>query len=100
MLGFMDREALQTGLRTGRATFISRDRTSLWTAFAHIVSISVDRDRDAAARVHRSNCEPGELPGFADTIDWSSVGGDAALRSGQTRLGPEATAPTVRFTAD
>jgi phosphoribosyl-AMP cyclohydrolase len=88
MLGFMDREALQISLRTGRATFLNRDRTALWTAFAHIVSMSVDRDRDGVLlRVRRSTCEPGGLPGFADTIDWSA-GGDAAPRSSADSIRP------------
>jgi phosphoribosyl-AMP cyclohydrolase len=83
MLGFMDHEALQTTLRTGRATFFSRDRKSLWTTFAHIVSISVDRDRDSVLlRVRRSDCDSTEPQGFSDTIDWSPVDGDEALRSG------------------
>jgi phosphoribosyl-AMP cyclohydrolase len=83
MLGFMDRKAPQTTLRAGRATFFSRDRQSLRTTFAHIVSIGVDRDRGSVLlRVHRSECEPGEPHGFTDTIDWSSPGGDAALMSG------------------
>jgi phosphoribosyl-AMP cyclohydrolase len=83
MLGFMDRAALQTSLRTGRATFFSRDRASLWTTFDHIVSIAVDRDRDGVLlRVHRSGCGPGELPGFTDVVDWSPADGDAGTRSG------------------
>jgi len=82
MLGFMDREALQRSLRTGRATFRSSDRASLWTTFDHIVSIGVDRDRDSVLlRVHRSTCEPGELLGFTDAVDWSAADADAGTGS-------------------
>jgi hypothetical protein len=48
-------------VRTGCATFFSRNRKSLWTTCARIVSTSVDRDRDSALlRAYRSNCESGE----------------------------------------
>jgi len=52
MLGFMDREAFATTLRSGRATFFSRGRRRLWTKgetsgnVAEVVSISADCDGD------------------------------------------------------
>ena len=52
MLGYMNREALRTTLGTGRVTFYSRSRDSLWTKgetsgnFLELVEASMDCDRD------------------------------------------------------
>jgi phosphoribosyl-ATP pyrophosphohydrolase/phosphoribosyl-AMP cyclohydrolase len=52
MLGYMNREALRTTLGTGRVTFYSRSRGSLWTKgetsghFLELVEASMDCDRD------------------------------------------------------
>jgi len=53
MLAYMDREALQTTLRTGRATYFSRSRGRLWTKgetsgnVQRVREIRVDCDGDA-----------------------------------------------------
>ena len=52
MLGFMNREAYEKTMETGKVTFYSRTRQRLWTKgeesgnFLHLVSVSVDCDRD------------------------------------------------------
>lgn len=52
MLGFMNREAYEKTLETGKVTFFSRTRQRLWTKgeesgnFLRLVSLSVDCDQD------------------------------------------------------
>ena len=52
MLGFMNREAYDKTMETGKVTFYSRTRQRLWTKgeesgnFLHLVSASVDCDQD------------------------------------------------------
>lgn len=52
MLGFMNREAYDKTMETGKVTFYSRTRKRLWTKgeesgnFLHVVSVKVDCDRD------------------------------------------------------
>lgn len=52
MLGFMNREAYDKTMETGKVTFYSRTRQRLWTKgeesgnFLHLVSVKVDCDRD------------------------------------------------------
>ncbi len=52
MLGFMNREAYDKTMETGKVTFYSRTRQRLWTKgeesgnFLHLVSVSVDCDQD------------------------------------------------------
>ena len=52
MLGFMNREALKVTLETGKVTFFSRTRNTLWTKgetsgnFLNLVSIKADCDND------------------------------------------------------
>jgi len=52
MLGFMNREALEQTVDTGRVTFFSRSRQTLWTKgdtsgnFLDLVSLEVDCDGD------------------------------------------------------
>ena len=52
MLGFMNREAYEKTMETGKVTFYSRTRQHLWTKgeesgnFLHLVSLSVDCDQD------------------------------------------------------
>ena len=59
MLGFMNREAYEKTLATGRVTFWSRTRQTLWTKgetsgnFLHLVSMAVDCDNDTLlVKVH------------------------------------------------
>jgi len=53
MLGFMNREAYEKTVQTGRVTFYSRTRKRLWTKgeesgnFLHVVSITADCDQDS-----------------------------------------------------
>lgn len=52
MLGFMNREAYDKTMETGKVTFYSRTRNRLWTKgeesgnFLHVVSVKADCDRD------------------------------------------------------
>lgn len=52
MLGFMNREAFDKTMETGKVTFFSRTRNRLWTKgeesgnFLHVVSVKEDCDRD------------------------------------------------------
>ena len=52
MLGFMNEEAYQKTLDTGKVTFYSRTRNRLWTKgeesgnFLHVVSVNADCDQD------------------------------------------------------
>ena len=52
MLGFMNEEAYQKTVETGKVTFYSRTRQTLWTKgetsgnFLNVVSIAVDCDKD------------------------------------------------------
>lgn len=52
MLGFMNREAYDKMMETGKVTFYSRTRNRLWTKgeesgnFLHVVSVKADCDRD------------------------------------------------------
>lgn len=59
MLGYMNEEALQKTLQTGKVTFWSRSRNVLWTKgetsgnFLHLVSIKCDCDHDTLlVKVH------------------------------------------------
>lgn len=59
MLGFMNREAYDKTLQTGKVTFWSRTRQCLWTKgetsgnFLHLVSMKVDCDNDTLlVKVH------------------------------------------------
>ena len=59
MLGFMNREAYNKTVETGRVTFWSRSRNSLWTKgetsgnYLHLVSIQNDCDNDTLlVKVH------------------------------------------------
>mgnify|MGYP002519531974 CR=1 FL=1 len=53
MLGYMNQEAYDITLKTGKVTFWSRSRQSIWTKgetsgnYQHIVSITADCDKDA-----------------------------------------------------
>ena len=53
MLGYMNREAYETTIRTGKVTFFSRSKNRLWTKgeesgnFLHLVEVQNDCDSDA-----------------------------------------------------
>jgi phosphoribosyl-ATP pyrophosphohydrolase/phosphoribosyl-AMP cyclohydrolase len=61
MLGFMNEEAYKKTIETGKVTFWSRTRETLWTKgetsgnFLHLVSIDIDCDNDTLlVKVHPS----------------------------------------------
>lgn len=77
MLGYMNREALATTLRTKRVTFFSRSRQQLWTKgetsghFLDTVSITTDCDGDSLlvhARPRGPTCHLGTVSCFASAI--------------------------------
>jgi len=75
MLGYMNREALQATLKTGRVTFFSRSRQCLWIKGAtsghslDLVSIETDCDNDTLlvqARPQGPTCHLGRESCFAE----------------------------------
>ena len=59
MMGYMNKEALEKTLETGKVTFYSRTRQCLWTKgetsghFLHLVSMKEDCDKDTLlVKVH------------------------------------------------
>ena len=52
MLGFMNKEAYEKTMETGKVTFFSRTKNRLWTkgeesgTFLHVVSVKADCDND------------------------------------------------------
>jgi len=75
MLGYMDRQALQATLDTGRVTFFSRSRQAQWTKgetsgnTLELVSIGADCDGDTLllqARPQGPTCHLGRTSCFAD----------------------------------
>lgn len=80
MLGYMDREALETTLRTREVHFHSRSRDSLWRKgetsgnVLHLVDLSADCDRDALlVRAHPAGptCHTGAATCFSAEPDES-----------------------------
>ncbi|MEL6357639.1 MAG: phosphoribosyl-AMP cyclohydrolase, partial [Bacteroidota bacterium] len=53
MQGYMNREAIEATLNTGKVTFFSRSKNRLWTKgetsknYLHLISILADCDRDS-----------------------------------------------------
>jgi phosphoribosyl-ATP pyrophosphohydrolase/phosphoribosyl-AMP cyclohydrolase len=77
MLGYMDREALQTTVKTGNVTFFSRSKGRLWTKgetsgnYLKFVSVVPDCDDDALlvlANPVGPTCHEGTQSCFGDTI--------------------------------
>lgn len=84
MLGYMNREALQASLESGRVTFFSRGRQRLWTKgetsgnFLELIAVSPDCDRDtvlvqalpAGPVCHTGaiTCFPGAKPGDGESL--------------------------------
>lgn len=85
MLGYMNREALETTLTQRRVTFFSRSKNRLWTKgetsqhFLELVSIAADCDNDAllvTAHPLGPTCHTGSQSCFGDaitTLDGSSL---------------------------
>ncbi len=76
MVGFMNREALQLTIETGRTTFFSRSRRSLWTKgetsgnYLSVVQVLTDCDEDTIlvkARPHGPTCHTGAETCFGET---------------------------------
>ncbi len=90
MVGFMDRQALEKTLETGRVTFLSRTRERLWTKgetsgnYAVVTSIVTDCDRDSLlvrVRVQGDGniCHKGTVSCFVESIDLPRIEGRRAL---------------------
>ena len=84
MLAWMNKEALEKTLSTGRATYWSRSRNSLWIKgessgnAQQVVSIDFDCDGDAILlRVHQSGgaCHTGELSCFHNSLSFNQAQG-------------------------
>ena len=94
MLGWMNREALDATLSSGRVTFYSRSREELWEKGAtsgnwlELESIRTDCDRDAllvTARPHGPTCHTGRASCFDEPADAAGV--DAMVDDSSTGLG-------------
>jgi phosphoribosyl-ATP pyrophosphohydrolase/phosphoribosyl-AMP cyclohydrolase len=77
MLGFMNAEALQATLESGRVTFFSRSKNRLWTKgetsghFLNVVAVAEDCDKDSlliTARPEGPTCHNGTDSCFGDDI--------------------------------
>jgi phosphoribosyl-AMP cyclohydrolase len=77
MLGWMNREALEQTIDTGRVTFWSRSRDSLWIKgetsgnFQEVVSLTLDCDKDALLIKVKSlgpACHTGEVSCFHNSL--------------------------------
>lgn len=83
MLGFMDREAFEKTLRTGRATYFSRSRQKLWTKgetsghVQKIREIRVDCDNDAILlkvdQIGGAACHKGYKSCFFSKVDENNL---------------------------
>ena len=87
MLGYMNPEALQVTLDSGRVTFYSRSKKRLWTKgetsgnVLELIDIASDCDRDTLliqARPHGPTCHLGTTTCFGETR-WPAVGQLARL---------------------
>lgn len=90
MLGYMDRDALDATRASGRVTFFSRSRQTLWTKgetsghWLELVTLSADCDGDAIlvlARPRGPTCHTGATSCFADTAASELASLDARIRS-------------------
>lgn len=82
MLAWMNEEALRATLKTGRGTYWSRSRQSLWVKgetsghVQNVVSVQIDCDQDAVLlHVHQSGgaCHTGRKSCFYRSIDPETV---------------------------
>jgi phosphoribosyl-ATP pyrophosphohydrolase/phosphoribosyl-AMP cyclohydrolase len=89
MLGFMNRQALEATLDSGRVTFYSRTRQKLWTKgetsgnLLEVVSASTDCDRDTIllrVRVLGAGvvCHTGTRSCFTETLPLTAAPGGGA----------------------
>jgi phosphoribosyl-AMP cyclohydrolase len=95
MVGFMDRDALETTLATGLATFRSRTRGRLWIKgetsgnVAVVTSLHTDCDRDALllrVRVQGDGtiCHRGTVSCFTEEVPLTNVDASGSARPGST----------------
>ncbi|MCD7970014.1 MAG: bifunctional phosphoribosyl-AMP cyclohydrolase/phosphoribosyl-ATP diphosphatase HisIE [Alistipes sp.] len=99
MVGYMDREALERTLESGRVTFFSRTKQRLWTKgetsgnYLDVVSVMTDCDNDTLlirVRPHGPACHNGTVSCFTDTLNTvgeSRPAGDADAEGFIRRLG-------------
>jgi phosphoribosyl-ATP pyrophosphohydrolase/phosphoribosyl-AMP cyclohydrolase len=82
MLGFMNKEAYETTLRTGKVTFWSRTRQTLWTKgetsgnFLELESMSIDCDNDTLlvkVTPHGPTCHTGTDTCWGETNEMQPV---------------------------
>jgi phosphoribosyl-ATP pyrophosphohydrolase/phosphoribosyl-AMP cyclohydrolase len=83
MLGFMNKEAYEKTISTGKVTFYSRTRQCLWTKgetsgnFLHLVDIKVDCDNDTLlVRTHPDGptCHTGTDTCWGENNDQNAIG--------------------------
>lgn len=104
MLGYMDRQALQATLASGRVTFFSRSRQRLWTKgessghWLELVSVEADCDGDTllvmalpqgpTCHLDRSSCFAGAPGDFLSELDAVIAGRERERPAGSytTRL--------------
>jgi phosphoribosyl-ATP pyrophosphohydrolase/phosphoribosyl-AMP cyclohydrolase len=107
MLGYMNRDALQATLASGRVTFFSRGRQRLWTKgessgnFLQLVGIETDCDGDSllvlarpqgpTCHLGRTSCFPGAPGAFLAELD--------ALIAQRDRERPQGSYTTTLFDA-
>lgn len=98
MLGFMNAEAFETTKRSGRVTFFSRSRQTLWTKgetsgnFLEVRDIRVDCDHDTVlvlAEPKGPTCHTGSDTCFGETVDE----GGHFLETLETVIASRKTAP-------
>jgi len=89
MQGYMNREALQVTLASGRVTFFSRSRQCLWTKgetsgnFLNLTAIAADCDHDSlllAARPDGPTCHTGAESCFGESAVLARSGFDFLAR--------------------
>jgi len=91
MVGFMNREAFDTTMRTGFATFFSRTRNRLWTKGessgnrASVESVYTDCDQDTIllrVRVQGDGliCHKGTVSCFTESIELPKAAAGEVLR--------------------
>ncbi|MBU3715991.1 MAG: phosphoribosyl-AMP cyclohydrolase [Candidatus Nanopelagicaceae bacterium] len=77
MLAWMNREALELTLKTGKATFWSRSRGAIWIKgetsgnYQEVISLALDCDQDALlikVKSHGPACHTGEVSCFNSNL--------------------------------
>ncbi len=77
MLAWMNREALELTLKTGKATFWSRSRGAIWIKgetsgnYQEVISLALDCDQDALlikVKSHGPACHTGEVSCFSSDL--------------------------------